>query len=259
MKFFQRFYIFIILKSIIKYYEVNKENGQFPELKFEHIIDYFTMIKDFIEQHSIMPNEEIFLLLKNVLSQNNKKNKNNNYGKNKNNFIFQYINEENNENNDMLRDIITKDKKENKLIYNYKGQTKEYQLFLDYSSIYGMVCSCYNTFIQSNLYLEKFEKIDILLELIINIIYYLIENRNEKMARYLLNMAIILNKFDLLEYKKKNPNNENNNNKDNNNNNKVNNNYKENYNNNNENNNNNNNNNENNNNNDNIDQNNIHI
>ena len=152
-----------------------------------------------------MPNEEIFLLLKSVLSQNNNKNKknknNNNNGNNKNNFIFQYINEENNENNDILRDIITRDKKENILIYNYKGYTKECQFFLDSSFIFGVIYSCYNPFIQSNLYLENLEKIDNLLESIINIIYYLIKKKIEKMARYLLDMTILLNKFksDLLE------------------------------------------------------------
>ena len=36
IKYFQRYYIFILLKSISKYYEVNQETGQFPNFTFDN-------------------------------------------------------------------------------------------------------------------------------------------------------------------------------------------------------------------------------
>ena len=43
-KYFQRYYIFILLKSINKYYNCNKEKKQFPNIIFKNVIEFYNII-----------------------------------------------------------------------------------------------------------------------------------------------------------------------------------------------------------------------
>ena len=74
IKFFHRFYIYIILKSIHKYYQINKENDQFPQLSFENIKAYCNIIKEYLCKKNIIPNEEIFKFLKIVFKEKKEEN-----------------------------------------------------------------------------------------------------------------------------------------------------------------------------------------
>ena len=74
IKFFHRYYLYIILKSIHKYYQINKENGQFPQLSFENIKAYCDIIKEYLYKQNIIPNEEIFKFLKIVFDKEKEKN-----------------------------------------------------------------------------------------------------------------------------------------------------------------------------------------
>jgi len=74
IKFFHRYYIYIILKSIHKYYQINKKNNYFPLLSFENIKAYCEIIKEYLCKQNIIPNEEIFKFLKTVFKDEKEKN-----------------------------------------------------------------------------------------------------------------------------------------------------------------------------------------
>jgi hypothetical protein len=224
---FQKHFIFILLNSIYNYYIANN-NGQFPELSFQNIKNYFSSIKNFICNNKILPDEAISVFLKKVFSEDN--NINNNINENiiddKPKFIFKYNKEEDYENN-VDNISIKRQNAENILIFNYKGQTEKYNLFLEYWSFYGQILFTYENFIKFNYDIKTFDKIDDVIEIIVNIIYFLIVKKNVNMLRYLLNAIILLNKLksDLSEYNQNNIKNEdeikNQNNIDNNNNNNI--------------------------------------
>ena len=71
-KYFQRYYIFILLKSINKYYNINKEKKQFPNLDFKTVRDFYKIIQDYLKYNCIIQNEEIFMLFKSVFSEKEK-------------------------------------------------------------------------------------------------------------------------------------------------------------------------------------------
>ena len=214
IKFFQRYYIYILLKSIHKYYLINKENNNFPELTFENIKTYCTLIKDYLINNSFLPNEEIFLFLEKVLSNDEKKIneiKNKKIKIDKNNFVFQYENEDNYENN-IPDNFIIKDKK-NKLNFKYKGLEYKCKLIIDAPVIYQGIYSAYDTYFTSlNFNIVKIPSVNII-ELIINVIYYLLNYEDKNLTCYLLNSIIVLEKLkkDLKSYNENNNNNENNN------------------------------------------------
>ena len=211
---FQKHFIFILLNSIYNYYIVNN-NGQFPELSFQNIKNYFTSIKNFICNNKILPDESISVFLKKVFSENNNNNiiNNNNINENiiddKPNFIFKYNKEEDYENN--VNNInIERKNSENILIFNYKGQTEKYNLFLEYWTFYGQILFTYENFSKFNYDIKKYDKIDDVIEIIANIIYFLKVKKNTNMIGYLLNAIISLNKLksDLSEFNQNNIKNE---------------------------------------------------
>ena len=69
MKYFQRYYIFIILKAINKYYKLNKEKGTFPEMTFNNVRQYYKIINNHLEKHLIYKEEELSLFFKNHLTE----------------------------------------------------------------------------------------------------------------------------------------------------------------------------------------------
>ena len=65
INYFQRYFIFIILKAINKYYQLNKNKGIFPEIGFEQVKKNYEIILNYLKKNSIIQNEEIFLFFKN--------------------------------------------------------------------------------------------------------------------------------------------------------------------------------------------------
>ena len=205
IKYFQRFYVNILLKSISKYYLVNQGIFYFPEITFENIKNYFELIKGHLIKNSILPNEEIFKFFQNLLNEE-KNIKSNNIGNNSNisnnNFIYQYNKEEKNI-NCIKGDIIIK--KDNKLIYNYKGDKKECDFKMS-KSMFQEIFSFYRDY--SVKFNHNVECINIkeMIEIIINIIYFIIQFEDLEMSSFLINAIDLIEKFQsqIKEFKEKN-------------------------------------------------------
>ena len=80
IKYFQRHYIFIILKAINKYYQINKEKNIFPDMELKNIKVYYGIIRSHLEENSIILDEELDSFFKKHLDNNeeNVKDDNNN-------------------------------------------------------------------------------------------------------------------------------------------------------------------------------------
>ena len=91
IKFFQRYYIFILLKSINKYYIVNQEKGYFSNFNFENMKILYNIIQEYLKKKNIIQNEEIFAFFQQIFSQKEnviEENKIND--EEKQNFIYKY-------------------------------------------------------------------------------------------------------------------------------------------------------------------------
>ena len=67
--YFQRYYIFIILKAINIYYQINKEKGIFPEMEYVSVNTYYLLIQNYINENSINQDEELDSFFKKHLIQ----------------------------------------------------------------------------------------------------------------------------------------------------------------------------------------------
>ena len=207
-RYFQRYYISIILKSITKYYLINKQYSLFSELNLKNIKEICKIIIGNLIKKSIIPNEEIFTLLKNIINEDINK-VNNDYpniiNKNgENNFIFEY-DKVSNYVNTINYDIVTKE--ENTLIFKYEGKKREYDI-MPYDLIYHRIYSIYdNYYSKLNFNIENLE-IDNIIEIIINIIYYLSlpEYEDNSSSLFLFKTVLVLNKLknDINIYKENN-------------------------------------------------------
>ena len=208
---FKRNYIYILLKSINKYFLLNQEKYQYCELNYQNVKKYCETVKSFIIEKNILPNEEIFLLLKKIINEYNKYNINNEereikdkeYEQNeKNIFIFKYYKVESYVNT-IKFDVVEKDR--SLLHFKFKGKAIEYN-FLSYEKVFQQVYSIYEDyFFRLNFSVVDLE-IKHIIELIVNLIYYLLlPEFNEKNLALLLYKTIIVLKQlenDLNEYKK---------------------------------------------------------
>ena len=70
LDFFLRFYIIIIMQTFYNYYLKNKENGNYNQMKFTNIKIYYYLFLSHLKEQKILPNEEMFLLLKKVFGKN---------------------------------------------------------------------------------------------------------------------------------------------------------------------------------------------
>ena len=68
--FFLRFYIIIIIQTFYKYYLINKEKGDYPEMKYNNIKIYFYLLISHLKDEKILPNEELFLIQKKFFGKN---------------------------------------------------------------------------------------------------------------------------------------------------------------------------------------------
>ena len=199
IKYFQRYYIYIILKSINKYYIIYNKRGTFPKLNIENIKNYCHLIKDHLIKNSIIPNEEIFLFLKDILNKKNDQDKNLNKNENEiitnennNKFVFQYIKEEDMVNS-IKNDIVIKEKES--LVLKYKDEEIKCNSF-DYSTISKIIDSIYsNYFTRINFNIEKFD-IKKFIEIIVNMIYLFKYEESNDILCFLLNSIIILKKLE---------------------------------------------------------------
>ena len=209
IQYFQRYYLYIILKSIHKYYIVNEQNGQFPELIFNNVVSYCQFINAHLINNAIVPNKEIFLFLKKILHNKNNENINiNNNEKINNNFIYHNKKEEfeKNINNNAIK------KEGDSLVFDYKGITIKHDLINSGSLMRHTLYSIHDDyFTLCNCNIEKIN-IDGIIQIIINIaFYFLCEHFHDKnLADFLINSVILLKNLekDLNSYKQKNKNNE---------------------------------------------------
>jgi hypothetical protein len=160
IKYFQRFYIEILLKSIYYYYLYNEERGMFPDLTLENIKSYYNVIlNELIIKYSILPNEEILFYLKKILHDDNKKKdiENGNEKKprpEKNNFIFQY-DKEIEEAKFMKQDSIIK--KNDSLIFTYNEKEIKYKIIRKGKEIHSRIYLIYKELSTNNFELEKLD------------------------------------------------------------------------------------------------------
>ena len=190
---YKRFYINILIKSINLFYESNKEKGQFPELTLNNMQNYCETIRNFlILENSILPNEEIILFFRKVNDAKNKNKNNNNNFQEENNFVFSYEKEENYV-KDVKSDIITK--QANNLVFKYQGKRIEYN-FLNYNLIFEKIYTLYEDYSTNIKY--NFENLDynVIYEVIVNLAFYNIQNKNSKICSILINMIIALRKWE---------------------------------------------------------------
>ena len=68
IKYFLPHYIYILVKSIYKYYLINKETHKYPKMILSHVKMYFYFLANFIRSQYIVPNEEMMSILTNFFS-----------------------------------------------------------------------------------------------------------------------------------------------------------------------------------------------
>ena len=197
LNYFRRYYINIIIKTMNKYYLLNQEKKYFPELNFENFCNYCELIRNNILENSILPNEEIFLFFQKLKEATDKITAGEEIS---NNYIFQY---EKNENylNKIEKDIIKKEN--NTLFFIFKGKKTKHN-FLSFDIIYDMIYFIYDNYYSFlNLNIEKLDYRTII-EIIISLAYYFIQNNDLNLACLLVNMLIALKKLekDLKIFKK---------------------------------------------------------
>ena len=76
MQYFERYYIFLILKAINKYRRLNLEKNTFPEMNSINTQKYFQTIQSYLKDNSITQDEIIFKLFKKINNIQEKPNEN---------------------------------------------------------------------------------------------------------------------------------------------------------------------------------------
>jgi hypothetical protein len=207
VKYFQRYFCFILLKSIHRFYLANEQSGQFPNFIFNNILNYYQLIYAHLMQNFIPLNEEIFFYLKKILKEKckdgndiNKNEKN----KNKEHFVFE--NKEKDFEKKISDPVIKKDDKF--IIFNYKGLAIKKALLNSATLIFQKMESLHDDFSTilnfdlENMFIEE------IIEVIINIIsFFRTEQfKNINLANFLTEFVVLLKDVsnDLYTYKKNN-------------------------------------------------------
>ena len=194
IKYFQRYYIEILLKSIYYYYLFNEERRIFPELTLENIKSYYKIIlNELIIKNSILPNEEILFYFKKILLDENKNKeiKNENEIKKKpgkKNFIFEY-DKEIEETKLIKQDSIMKN--EENLILAYNGKEIKFKIIHNGKAILNRIYLIYKELSTNNFEIEKldFKK---MYKVIINVIDAM---KSEEISLFLYKSMNVLKKF----------------------------------------------------------------
>ena len=198
--YYRRDSLYELLRSIYKYYSVNQANKHFSELNFKAITKYCELIKYFLIYNEILPTEEIFLFLKEILFEKkiDVNEEDNKIKEGQNNFIFQYKKEAiNNNNNNEINDNLVK-KNGNKLILMHNGKSEEYQYFPP-DKIYSEIFSFYDNYFSQDLDILNFQ-VKVFIELVVNALYYALNNigaRRNDVCSFLYNSIVILKQLEI--------------------------------------------------------------
>ena len=196
MNFFERYYIFLILNAINKYYRLNQQKNTFPEMNSKNTKKYYEIIQNHLSKNDIIQDELIF----------------NFFNKNKpieeepkiNNGDFSYVCDDTNFSNDLKSSIKLTDKE---ILYNRNGTFINFsrksfdEIPLFFQESYSYYESCYtNDFDVINLnVLEIAEKVANLI-----LIYNKLNNEKDMIQHlfYLLN-CLMLYKDKVHEYEER--------------------------------------------------------
>jgi hypothetical protein len=190
IKYFKRFYLNTLVKSINKYYLYNEEKHYFPDLNFQNMSNYCEIIRDNLIENNMLPNEELFLFFQKLKNQTNNKKEDPDEN---NNFVFQYEKDENYMKS-IKDDIITREA--NFLVFNFRNKRTKYNFLMEPQLIFQTIYSIFDNYCDNlNFNLELFNY-NIINETIINLIYYLIQYKDLKIGCNLVNMIIALRKWD---------------------------------------------------------------
>ena len=204
IKYFQRYYIYIILRSVYQFYSNNKEKRHFQELAYNISIK----INDYLNNNSIIQNEDISLILKAIISElKDKQSKcvtKGNYIE-ENDFFLKYeileIENIKEINNNLIK------KTENSINIEVGGTNFNYPLLSDEFKVLEQAYTVYYEFSKANFDIENFDHNKII-KIIINIIYYLLtpKNNDKEKAFKLYEILNIMNIFnsDIKKNKEKN-------------------------------------------------------
>ena len=191
-KFFQRYYIFILLKSISKYYAINQETGQFPDFTFDTLVIFYKMIQKYLKSNSIIQNEEIFVFFKKIFSEQDKIEQKNKEINDKHHFVYnrkakeEYIEINNND------ELVTE--KHSLLVFRRGNEIMGCnKIRLDYLS--QQTYSLYDYyFSEYNFIIEKLE-IDEVIDLCINLLFSLKKADDLVIKYHLYNLIPILKRL----------------------------------------------------------------
>ena len=188
VKFFQRYYLYIILKSIYKYYILKQEFGQFPQFIPNNAINYCQLINTHLIDNLINPNEEIFGFFKKIYALKDEGNKSTPNGIYKDN-LYVFHNKE----KDFIKNINSQIviKEDDFLIYYYQGIAKKCHFLKKSSEVFHIISSIHDDFFNVNFTLENLNFKGIT-EVIINVIYYLHIYKEIEIANLLTNVIILL-------------------------------------------------------------------
>ena len=187
---YKRYYLNILIKSINICYEVNKEKAQFPELTLINMKNYCEIIRNFVLDNSILPNEEMILFFRKIKDEANKNN--NSIAKKESFFVFKYEKEENYI-KDIKRDIIIKE--QNHLIFDYQGKRAEYE-FLGFYLILLKIFSIYDIYSLNYKYNLEYLDYNVIYEVIVNLAFQSMSYTDKRICSILINMIIALRKWE---------------------------------------------------------------
>ena len=184
--YFQRYYIFLVLKSINKYYQQNKEFGTFPEIDFINTQKYYGIILNHLKENSIFQDEEIFKFFNKYYCKKEEDDKDKEIKENKQ--VFSYI--------PKLKNYEKVFKiKDNELIYKEKNKVIKFKKLSHNSipEIYQEMYSYYDLFVTNEFDLKNLD-INKLCERIANVILFYQNMKDEQdminILFYLLNSLL---------------------------------------------------------------------
>ena len=184
MKYFQRYYLCILIKSIKKSFSLNSDIHKFSDIELYNLNNYCQPLLNLINKNIIIPNQEISIFLKKISELNKEKT-------NKKNKVDEFklsIEKDLIDNFNILKD-------EDILIFKFKEKTIKNKL-LSYYDIFKKMKEIYD-------YIEAIDKkidyeIEDLIEIIINIIYIESEKKQNNIIKCLLELlTIFLDKYPL--------------------------------------------------------------
>ena len=185
LNFFNRYYIFILLKSINKYYKLNKEKGSFPEMRFSNVQKYYGKIQQYLNENSIIQDEQIFTFFKKYYGINEEEeNKENRNIIDNNSFIFKY--DEDYDKNINKNLAI----KEDEIVYLRENNTLKYKK-IDIPAIFQELYSYYEFYMSKDEYMEQFDA-NKLLEKAVNLVFYFMKLKDDKIIDILYQLICSL-------------------------------------------------------------------